>query len=110
MRTRIIRIGRSQGIRIPKKLIAQSGLGLEVELEVQDHKIVIRAPGHPRAGWAESVDQEPDDPTPEEEQEEEAWLREMNAMGATDVDRDASEWPDDTRAPGARQEPPDPSR
>ena len=89
MRTRIIRIGRSQGIRIPKKLLAQSGLGPEVELEVQDQQIIIRATGHPREGWAESIDQEPDEATPEEEQEEEAWLREMNAMGATDVDRDA---------------------
>jgi antitoxin MazE len=110
MRTRIIRIGNSQGIRIPKKLLAQSGLGPEVELEVQDQQIIIRSTRHPREGWAESIDPRHDDMTPEEEQEEEAWLRAMNALGATDVDQDASEWPDDTRAPGARQEPPDPSR
>jgi antitoxin MazE len=42
MRTRIIRIGNSQGIRIPKKLLAQRGLGPEVELEVQDQQIIIR--------------------------------------------------------------------
>jgi antitoxin component of MazEF toxin-antitoxin module len=89
MRTRIIRIGHSQGIRIPKKLLEQSGLGPEVELEVLDQWIIIRAPGHPREGWAESIDQEPDEATPEEEQEEEAWLRQMHALGATDVERDA---------------------
>jgi antitoxin MazE len=89
MRTRIIRIGRSQGIRIPKKLLAQSGLGPEVELEVQDQQIIIRGTRHPREGWAESIAQEPDEPTPEEEEEEEEWLREMNALGATDLERDA---------------------
>ena len=95
MRTRIIRIGNSQGIRIPKKLLAQSGLGPEVELEVQDQQIVIRGTRHPREGWAESVAQAPDEPTPEEE--EEAWLREMNALAATDVELDAEKRPGDTR-------------
>ena len=51
MKTRIVRIGNSQGIRIPKPLLQQSGLGEEVELEVQDHQIVIRAAGRPRQGW-----------------------------------------------------------
>jgi antitoxin MazE len=97
MRTRIIRIGNSQGTRIPKKLLAQSGLGPEVELEVWDQLIIIRAPGHPREGWAESIGQEPDEPTPEEEEEEEEWLREMNALAATDVEREAEKRPGDTR-------------
>ena len=96
MRTRIIRIGNSQGIRIPKKLLAQSGLGPEVELDVQDQQIVIRGTRHPREGWAESAAQAPDEPMPEEE-EEEAWLREMNALAATDVERDAEKRPGDTR-------------
>ena len=52
MKTRIVRIGNSQGVRIPRPLLEQSGLGDEVELEVQDGQIVIRAvQRHPRAGW-----------------------------------------------------------
>jgi antitoxin MazE len=54
MRTRIIRIGNSQGVRIPKLYLQQTGLGEEVELEVQDSEIVIRSTEHPRQGWAEA--------------------------------------------------------
>jgi len=51
MRARIIRIGNSQGIRLPKAVLDQSGLTDEVELEVEDGQIVLRAPENPRAGW-----------------------------------------------------------
>ena len=54
MKARIVRIGNSQGIRIPKPLLEQSGLGEEVELEVQHHQIIIRAAARPRAGWEEA--------------------------------------------------------
>lgn len=53
MRASIIRIGNSQGIRIPKVLLQQSHLGTEVELEVEDEKIVIRSAFQPRQGWGE---------------------------------------------------------
>ena len=53
MKARIIKIGNSQGIRIPKVLLEQSGLGEEVELEVQDAQIIIHAAGGPRQGWDE---------------------------------------------------------
>jgi len=51
-RAKLVRIGNSRGIRIPKPLITQAGLGDEVDLEVRDGVLlVLRAP-HPRAGWA----------------------------------------------------------
>lgn len=53
MRTSIIRIGNSQGIRIPKILLQQSHLGTEVELAVEDERIVISSASHPRQGWDE---------------------------------------------------------
>lgn len=53
MRTSIIRIGNSQGIRIPKILLQQSHLGTEVELDVEDERIVISSASHPRQGWGE---------------------------------------------------------
>ncbi|MDP1808027.1 MAG: AbrB/MazE/SpoVT family DNA-binding domain-containing protein [Actinomycetota bacterium] len=52
MRTHIIRIGNSQGIRIPKIILEQSRLGTEVELEVEDKKIVISPASPPRQSWA----------------------------------------------------------
>lgn len=51
MKARIVRIGNSQGIRIPKPLLDQSGLRDEVELEVEPGRIIIRAAARPRAGW-----------------------------------------------------------
>jgi antitoxin MazE len=51
MKARIVRIGNGHGIQIPRVLLEQSGLGEEVELEAQNHRIIIRAPGRPRAGW-----------------------------------------------------------
>ncbi|GFO64596.1 AbrB/MazE/SpoVT family DNA-binding domain-containing protein [Geomonas paludis] len=53
MRTNIIRIGNSQGIRIPKVLLEQSRVGTEVDVEVEDGMIVIRSASRPRDGWTE---------------------------------------------------------
>ena len=52
MRTRIVRIGNSQGIRIPKPLLEQTGLHGEVEIRVERDALIIRATRSPRAGWA----------------------------------------------------------
>ncbi|MGH6897945.1 MAG: AbrB/MazE/SpoVT family DNA-binding domain-containing protein [Geminicoccaceae bacterium] len=51
MKAKIIRIGNSQGIRIPKPILEQTGLGENVELEVVDNQIIIRPSSDPRAGW-----------------------------------------------------------
>jgi len=55
MKARIVRIGNSRGVRLPKPLIEQAGLGEEVELHVQEGAIVIRTATQPRAGWAEAA-------------------------------------------------------
>lgn len=54
MKTRIIKIGNSQGVRIPKTLLEQTRLGEEVELEAQDDQIIIRPATYPRQGWEEA--------------------------------------------------------
>lgn len=51
MRASIIKIGNSQGIRIPKPLLDQSGITADVELEAKRHQIIIRAVRNPRSGW-----------------------------------------------------------
>jgi len=53
IKTRIVKIGNSQGIRIPKLLLDQTDLGEEVELELQDDHIVIRASHSSRYDWDE---------------------------------------------------------
>ena len=52
MKTRIVRIGNSQGVRIPKPLLEQAGLHGEVELNVEDSTVVIKPLGKARGGWA----------------------------------------------------------
>jgi len=54
MRSRVVRIGNSQGIRIPKPLLEQIGMLDDVELEVEDNRIIIRPVSHPRDGWEEA--------------------------------------------------------
>ena len=52
MKARIVKIGNSQGIRIPKPLIEEAGLDGEVEIRVQDDSLVISPLRRPRAGWS----------------------------------------------------------
>ena len=52
MKTRIVPIGNSQGIRIPKPLLEQTGLSGEVEISAEDDALVIRPLKRPRASWA----------------------------------------------------------
>lgn len=52
MKTRIVKIGNSQGIRIPKLLLERSNLAEEVELEAEDNRIIISSTKQPRRDWA----------------------------------------------------------
>ena len=54
MKTNIVRMGNSQGIRIPKALLAQCRLEGAVDLEVENGCLVIRPAARPRAGWDEA--------------------------------------------------------
>ena len=51
VKTRIVKIGNSQGIRIPKLLLEQADFGEEVELELQEDRLVIRPAQRPRHDW-----------------------------------------------------------
>lgn len=53
LKTRIIKIGNSQGIRIPKLLLQQVGLFDEVEVEAQSGQLIIRPSAVSRHGWDE---------------------------------------------------------
>ncbi|NNF27174.1 MAG: AbrB/MazE/SpoVT family DNA-binding domain-containing protein [Gemmatimonadetes bacterium] len=55
MKTKIIQIGNSRGVRIPKPLLEQAGLDGEVTLRVVDGRIVIAAAQTARDGWAEAA-------------------------------------------------------
>jgi antitoxin MazE len=54
-KTRIVRIGNSRGIRLPKPLLDQAQLPEEVELSAEPGRLVVRAARGPRYGWAEAA-------------------------------------------------------
>lgn len=55
MKTRLVRIGNSRGLRLPKPLLEQAGLEDEVEIRVEQGALVIAPVAAPRAGWAEAA-------------------------------------------------------
>jgi antitoxin MazE len=57
VKTRIVRIGNSRGVRIPRPLLEQAGLPEDVDLRVEDNRIVIAPAERPRAGWADAARQ-----------------------------------------------------
>jgi len=57
MKTRLVRIGNSRGVRLPKAIIDQAGLTEEVELGVRDGAVIIARPTSARSGWADAAKQ-----------------------------------------------------
>ena len=55
MKARLVRIGNSRGVRLPKPVIEEAGLGEDVELQVRGNTVVISSPRTTRAGWAEAA-------------------------------------------------------
>ena len=57
MKARVVRIGNSRGIRIPKTVIEQCHLHGAVDLEILQGQLVIRSAAKPRAGWDHAFEQ-----------------------------------------------------
>jgi len=55
MKTRLVRIGNSRGVRLPKPLIEEAGLKDDVEIVVQEGRILISPITTHRAGWADAA-------------------------------------------------------
>jgi antitoxin MazE len=51
MKIKVVKIGNSKGIRIPKSIIHESGLKNEVELELNDGQIIIKPVTSSRESW-----------------------------------------------------------
>ena len=79
MKARLVQIGNSRGIRLPKPVIEEAGLDDEAQLQVREGAIVIRPLRAPRSGWAQAArvlrenagDRLLDPPTPTRFDEEE---------------------------------------
>lgn len=72
VKTHLIRIGNSRGIRVPKALLEQAQLSDEVELRAEPGRLVVKSTHRPRQGWQEAArrmrasgdDRLLDEPTP----------------------------------------------
>jgi antitoxin MazE len=84
MITRIVPIGNSQGIRIPKPLLEQAGLSGEVEIRAEEGALVVRPVKRPRANWATAFQKMA--------QRGEDSLLDDVAPGLSDWDEDQWEW------------------
>ena len=54
MKVKLVRIGNSRGIRIPKAILEQCGLREAAELRVEKDRLVIALERRPRQGWEEA--------------------------------------------------------
>jgi antitoxin MazE len=59
MLLKIVQIGNSQGITIPKAIMEQCGLTDEVEVIVEGKRIILSSKKGVREGWAELFDDDP---------------------------------------------------
>ena len=80
IRSKVIKIGNSRGIRIPRTLLEQAGLTDDVEMMVEGNKLIIHSAQLPRQGWdaqftamAEQGDDRLLDQTPATQWEEGEW-------------------------------------
>jgi antitoxin MazE len=54
MKTPLRRIGNSEGVIIPRAMLAQLALAGEVEMTIEKGALVLRQPKAARTGWAEA--------------------------------------------------------
>ncbi len=55
--TKLVRDGNSVAVRLPKTVLAMSGLRDDVQMEVRKGKITLRSARKPRSGWKEQMAQ-----------------------------------------------------
>jgi len=56
MKTEIIPIGNSKGIRIPKAVLEECGFNGTVNLEVKNGRLIVSKGRKPREGWDEALE------------------------------------------------------
>lgn len=83
MKVAITRIGNSRGVRIPKSIIQQVGLGATASMEVVDGRIVI-SPSSSRDGWDDAFRKTP--------KRGDAGLLDKGSLAPTKWEREEWEW------------------
>ena len=74
MTVKLVQIGNSKGIRIPKAILKQANLHDEVNLRVEGGQVIIESASNPRAGWEEQIKKVIAEHGNELTQEDREWL------------------------------------
>jgi antitoxin MazE len=74
MKSTIRRIGNSRGVIIPKSFIEECGMKEDVEIELRDKAIIIRAASELRKGWFVDA------------------VSDANVLGSIPLDEDSTDW------------------
>ena len=53
MRLKLVKIGNSIGVRLPKNVIQSCGFQTEVDMEVSEKSVILRVPENDRTTWFE---------------------------------------------------------
>ncbi len=54
MKTTLVSIGNSRGVRIPKPFIDQCRLSEEIQMDIDGDRIIIQSPRKSRSAWDEA--------------------------------------------------------
>lgn len=54
MEAKLVRIGNSKGIRLPKSMLVQTGMTERIEIEARGRSIILKPIKEPRSGWEAS--------------------------------------------------------
>ena len=58
MQTKLVKIGNSFGVRLPKTVIETCGFETDLDLTIKGKSVVLTADKQPRQGWQEAIQDE----------------------------------------------------
>lgn len=58
MQVKLVKIGNSYGVRLPKTVIESCEFGSDLELTVKGKSVVLSSDKKPRSGWQEAIEEE----------------------------------------------------
>ena len=91
MRAKLIKIGNSRGVRLPKPLLEATGFVDEVEIEVEKGRIILMpAKKRLREGWAEAAERLVESGEADRDEDWTAWMNMRNEFDETEWT-----WPED---------------
>jgi antitoxin MazE len=82
MKGKLVRIGNSRGVRLPRAVIEEAGLREDLEIRIEGRSVVLSSPARAREGWKDAAARMVE--------REEAGL--LDPLAETTFDREEWEW------------------